>query len=71
VTKVYLTGGASRSAFLKEMLAEKIGVDVEIFDPFEGLSVDEKAVDPSVVSQLNTSATVSIGLALRNLEARG
>jgi type IV pilus assembly protein PilM len=71
VTKVYLTGGASRSAFLKEMLAEKIGVDVEIFDPFEGLTVDEKAVDPSVVAQLNTSATVSIGLALRNLEARG
>jgi type IV pilus assembly protein PilM len=71
VTKVYLTGGASRSAFLKEMLAEKIGVDVEIFDPFEGLAVDEKAVDPSVVSQLNTSATVSVGLALRNLEARG
>jgi len=71
VTKVYLTGGASRSAFLKEMLAEKIGVDVEIFDPFEGLTMDDKAVDPSVVSQLNTSATVSIGLALRNLEARG
>jgi type IV pilus assembly protein PilM len=71
VTKVYLTGGASRSAFLKEFLAEKIGVGVEIFDPFEGLTVEEKAVDPSVVAQLNTSATVSIGLALRNLEARG
>jgi type IV pilus assembly protein PilM len=71
VTKVYLTGGASRSTFLKEMLAEKIGVDVEIFDPFEGLTVDDKAVDPSLVAQLNTSATVSIGLALRNLEARG
>jgi len=71
VTKVYLTGGASRSAFLKELLAEKIGVDVEIFDPFEGLTVEDHAADPSVVSQLNTSATVSIGLALRNLEARG
>ena len=37
----------------------------------EGLTVEENAVDPSVVAQLNTSATVSIGLALRNLEARG
>jgi type IV pilus assembly protein PilM len=71
VTKVYLTGGASRSAFLKEMLSEKIGVDVEIFDPFGGLTVEEKAVDPSVAAQFNTSATVSIGLAMRNLEARG
>jgi type IV pilus assembly protein PilM len=71
VTKVYLTGGASRSTFLKEMLAEKIGVDVEIFDPFDGVTIDEKAVDPAVFAQFNTSATVSIGLALRNLEARG
>jgi len=71
VTKVYLTGGAARSTFLKEILAEKIGVDVEIFDPTQGLSVDEKTVDPAVVSQFNTAATVSIGLALRNLEARG
>ena len=71
VTKVYLTGGAARSSFLKEILAEKIGVEVEIFDPIQGLSVDEKTVDPAVVSQFNTAATVSIGLALRNLEARG
>src|SRR5512138_2538127 len=28
VTKVYLTGGAAKSQFLKEMLAEKIGVEV-------------------------------------------
>ena len=65
------SGQSVLPAFLKEMLAEKIGVDVEIFDPFDGLTVDDKAVDPSVVAQLNTSATVSIGLALRNLEARG
>ncbi|RJP19649.1 MAG: type IV pilus assembly protein PilM [Deltaproteobacteria bacterium] len=71
VTKVFLTGGAAKSMFLKEMLSDKIGVGVEIFDPIEGLTVDDKAVDPAVVAQFNTSATVSIGLALRNLEARG
>lgn len=70
VTKVYLTGGAAKSTFLKEMLAEKIGVDVELFDPFEGLSLEERAVDPAVVARHNTAATVSIGLALRNLEDR-
>jgi type IV pilus assembly protein PilM len=71
VTKVYLTGGAAKSAFLKEMLAEKIGVDVELFDPFDGLALEEGSVDPSVVSGFNTAATVSIGLALRNQEGRG
>jgi len=71
VTKVYLTGGAAKSAFLKEILAEKIGVGVEIFDAIQGMAVDEKAVDSSTISKFNTSATVSIGLALRNLEAHG
>ena len=70
VTKVYLTGGAAKSVFLKEQLAEKIGVDVEIFDPLEGLTVDERAVDPAVAGQHGTAATVAVGLALRNLEDR-
>ncbi|MDH3237421.1 MAG: pilus assembly protein PilM [Deltaproteobacteria bacterium] len=70
VTKVYLTGGAAKSAFLKEMLTEKIGVDVEMFDPFEGLMVEEGSVDRSLAAGYNTAATVSIGLALRNQEDR-
>jgi len=70
VTRVYLTGGAAKSAFFRDMLAEKIGVDVELFDPFEGLTIEEGSVDPSVVSGFNTAATVSIGLALRNQEDR-
>jgi type IV pilus assembly protein PilM len=70
VTKVFLTGGAAKSQFLKEMMAEKIGVEVELFNAFEGLSVDDRTVDPAVVSQHNTAGTVAIGLALRNLEDR-
>ncbi len=70
VTKVYLTGGAAKSAFLKEMLTEKIGVDVELFDPFEGLMLEEDSVDRSLAASFNTAATVSIGLALRNQEDR-
>ena len=69
VTKVYLTGGAARSSFLKEILAEKIGVEVEIFDPFQSIQVDEKSVDPASL-QNGTAATVAVGLALRNLEER-
>jgi len=70
VTKVYLTGGGSKAKFLKESLAEKIGVEVEFFDPFEGLSLDERTVDPAAVSMNSMAGAVSIGLALRNLEDR-
>lgn len=71
VTKVYLTGGAAKSTFLKEMMGEKIGVDAELFNPFDGLTVDERLVPPATVFQYTTAATVAIGLALRNLEDRG
>jgi Tfp pilus assembly PilM family ATPase len=67
---VYLTGGAAKSMFLKEMMGEKIGVDVDLFNAFEGLTVDERLVAPAVVSHYATAATVAIGLALRNLEDR-
>jgi len=70
VTKAFLTGGAARSAFLKELLAEKLGVAVEIFDPFEGLSVDDRSVDRAVVAEYGPAGTVALGLALRNLEGR-
>jgi type IV pilus assembly protein PilM len=70
VTKVFLTGGAAKSRFLKEMMAEKIGVEVEMFNAFEGLSLDDRLVDPAVVALHTTAATVAIGLALRNLEDR-
>ncbi len=70
VTKVYLTGGAAKSQFLKDMLAEKIGVEVELFDPFQGLVIEERTVDSTVAAQYGTAATVAVGLALRNVEDR-
>jgi len=45
-------------------------VAVEIFDPFEGLSVDDRSVDRAVVAEYGPAGTVALGLALRNLEGR-
>ena len=70
VTKVYLTGGAAKSQFLKELLAEKIGVEVELFDPLQGLVVEERTVDSALAAQYSMAATVAVGLALRNVVDR-
>jgi hypothetical protein len=43
---------------------------VVLFDPFEGLTIEEGSLDPSLASDFNTAATVSVGLALRNQEDR-
>ncbi len=65
VTKVFLTGGGAGTMFLQESIAEKLGISVEIFNPLEGLSIDETSVDMEMVEEYSTAATVVSGLAMR------
>lgn len=65
VTKIFLSGGAARTNHLKELIEEKLAISAEIFDPFEGLMIDESAVLPEYVKNYGTAATVVTGLAMR------
>ncbi|RMG59689.1 MAG: type IV pilus assembly protein PilM [Deltaproteobacteria bacterium] len=65
VTKIFLTGGASRSPFLREMMEDKLGIGVELFDPFDGLVYDESEVDGEMVKAYGPAASVVTGLAMR------
>jgi type IV pilus assembly protein PilM len=70
ITEIMRTVSNILSTEAQRMLSEKIGVDVVLFDPFEGLTIEEGSLDPSLASDFNTAATVSVGLALRNQEDR-
>jgi Tfp pilus assembly PilM family ATPase len=50
---------------LKELIEEKLAISAEIFDPFEGLMIDESTVLPEYVKNYGTAATVVAGLAMR------
>jgi type IV pilus assembly protein PilM len=69
VTRIVVSGGASRSEGFTEMLAERFEAPVEVFDPFRKIAIDPKklSVEPADIAP---TAAVAVGLALRRVNDR-
>ena len=67
VTKVYLTGGVSNSAQVREVLEERLGIPVERVDPFRNVSVSEKEFDKEYLNAIGPMFSVAAGLAMRKV----
>jgi len=67
VQKVYITGGVSRSAGLRENLEEKLGVPVELLNPFNQVTVPEQSFDPEYIEAVAPLFSVAVGLGMRRL----
>ncbi|MBI5530834.1 MAG: type IV pilus assembly protein PilM [Candidatus Doudnabacteria bacterium] len=65
VKKIILAGGSSLLPELEKFLTEKLGLDVKIGDPWQGISVD-KEIKRKLKKQAILYATV-VGLALREI----
>ncbi|HSW64897.1 MAG TPA: type IV pilus assembly protein PilM [Dissulfurispiraceae bacterium] len=65
IQRIFLSGGAALMKGFPEMMAERLGVDVEVLDPFKKIKVPDKA-EPTVRS-LAPLAVVAVGLALRRI----
>ena len=68
VDRVLLSGGSSLVSGFSEILSEKVGVPVEVADPFRNISIDPK-VDADLAHLTGPAAAVVIGLALRRIGA--
>lgn len=64
VGKVFLSGGSCGLGRIKELLAEALGVEVELWDPFRKISV-AKNIDQDRFSRVLPQLAVACGLALR------
>jgi type IV pilus assembly protein PilM len=64
VDRVVLSGGGSMVSGFVETFAEKVGVPVELANPFRNVSIDPK-VDAEMVQKMAPAAAVVVGLALR------
>jgi type IV pilus assembly protein PilM len=64
LTRIVISGGASRAEGFAEMLGERFEAPVEPFDPFRKIAFDARKfqVDPAEVA---ATAAVAVGLALR------
>ena len=69
IQKILLAGGGSKLPGLADYLAKRFEIEVEVFDPFKAIEVDEKKFDPEYMREIVPEMAVAVGLALRGVEA--
>lgn len=67
ISKVYLSGGTAKIPSLFKVIEQRVGVPVEILNPFKAIEIDNRKFDPNYLMDISPSATVGVGLALRKL----
>jgi type IV pilus assembly protein PilM len=65
IDRVLLSGGTAKLSGLAPFLSERLGVPVELMDPFRHIKVNPKTVDPDLIAEVGPQASVVVGLATR------
>lgn len=65
ITRVYMTGGSSNLPSLAQAIERRARIPVEVWSPLEGLTVDPKFIDTTVLQARSAQLAVALGLALR------
>lgn len=67
ITKVFVSGGSSKGYKFIDSVSEKIGLPVEIINPFANLKYNEKDFDPEYLQEIGPLMAVTVGLAIRRV----
>jgi type IV pilus assembly protein PilM len=67
ISKVFLAGGAAKTAHLVEAVQQKLALPVEILNPFLRVAVNEKEFDMGYLQEIGSQMAVAVGLATRRL----
>ncbi len=70
IAKVFLSGGSSKVPGLPAVMEAKLGIPVEIVDPFKSIQIDEKNFNVAHIRDVAPAAAVAVGLSLRYLGDR-
>ncbi|MEZ4600215.1 MAG: type IV pilus assembly protein PilM [Syntrophotaleaceae bacterium] len=65
VDRIYISGGVSRTPGMVDVLEQRIGVPVELLDPFREIEIDEEILDRDYVQAVAPLFAVGVGLAMR------
>jgi type IV pilus assembly protein PilM len=69
INKIVLSGGAALIKGFAEAMSERLGVDVEVADPFKKIKIPPKR-DPAYLKDIAPIAAEAVGLALRRVGDR-
>jgi len=64
-SKVFLSGGTAKIPALFKTIEARVGVPVEIVNPFKNIEIDNRRFDPTFIMDVAPMAAVAVGLALR------
>ena len=67
VDEIVLAGGGAGVLNLDATLRDKFGIAVNIMDPFQKVTVDEKLFNPEELAEVGPSMAIAVGLAIRKL----
>lgn len=65
VAKVYICGGGAKVQNLVKILSDKLGIAVEMANPFNAISYSGKTFDEQYIAEAGPSFGVAVGLAIR------
>ncbi len=68
--RILLSGGSAKVPGLVDILGDRLRVSVDRLNPFQLIEMDERSVDPAAVRDIGCSATIAVGLALRQVGDR-
>ena len=63
--KIYVTGGVSKMPHLIQNLSEKLGIPVNILEPFKNILFHKNKIDKNTLQQVEIQAAAALGLALK------
>jgi len=67
ITKVFMSGGSSKGYKFIDSVSEKVGLPVEMINPFAKLKFNEKDFDPEYLQEIGPLMAVTVGLAIRRV----
>ena len=67
IKRIILSGGGANIIEFRKLLAKETATAVEIINPFENVSVDNKSLDDSYLEQIAPQAAICMGIAIRKM----
>lgn len=68
IEKIYMSGGSCRIPGITKLLSKQMEIPVELVNPFNNISWDDRVFDPEYMAYIAPQMAVAVGLALRRAD---
>ena len=68
IKRIILSGGGANIGEFRDLLATEASADVEMINPFQNFSIENKKLDDEFLKQLAPQAAICMGLAMRKVD---